>query len=163
MTCKEAREKFQKVLGGDLSGGEARAVREHYASCAECRAGLAPADWVEILPAMDEIIEPSGDFAARFQARLSARPKPWWRRIGEWGSTRKLVAAGALASVILGGIFVWRQPDAGQDRATDMNDIQVAQNLPLLQDMPVVNNLDLLEDFDTIENLPQLIHEKGTQ
>ena len=162
MKCEEAREKFQQVLGGDLSGSEARAVREHYASCAECCANLASADWVEVMPAMDETLEPSGDFAARFRAKLSARPKPWWKRVWEWGSTRQLVAAGALASVILTGIFVLRQQDAGQDRAPDLNDIQVAQNLPLLQDMAVVNNLDLLEDFDTIENLPQLIHEKGT-
>jgi len=163
MKCTEIREKFQKVLGGELSGWEARAVREHYASCMECRAGLSSADWLEILPAIDASLEPSGDFAARFHAKLSARSKPWWKRIGDWGAPRKLAAAGAMLSIMLAGLFVLRQPDAGQDKTAEINDMQIAKDLPLLQDMAVVNNLDLLEDFDTIENLPQLMHEKGIQ
>ncbi len=160
MNCKEARERFELVHNGELSGGEARAVRAHYAACADCRAVLSPSEWVELLPALDVSLEPSADFSARFQAKLNARPKPWWRRIRQWGIPRQLVAAGALASIIFAGILVLKRPDVGPERASSMNDIQIAQDLPLLQDMAVVNNLDLLEDFDTIENLPQLIHEK---
>ena len=162
MNCEQARKELELVINGGLSGEEARSVRRHFASCSECCAVLAPSQWVEILPAMDEMIEPSGDFTARFHSKLSARPVPWWRRMTDWPYARRLATAGTLAAVMLIGVFVIRYPKAGLDRAAYMNDLQVAENLPLLQDMAVVSNLDLLEDFDTIENLPNLMQNGET-
>jgi hypothetical protein len=159
MNCENARELLEQIMSGKLSGEEARSVRLHFASCPDCAAGLNTSQWMEILPAMDETIEPPGDFAPRFHAKLQSRPQPWWKRIQAWGLPRKLAAAGALASIILVGVLVIRYPFTNQDRLGDPNEFGVAQNLPLLEDMPVVSNLDLLEDFDAIENLPHLMKE----
>ena len=159
MKCEQSREFLEDLIAGKLSGQEARSVRAHIASCSACSAGLTPSQLVEILPAFDETIEPSGDFAARFRARLKSRAQPWWKRIAGWGWPLRLAAAGALAAIIFAGIFVGLHPEMGQERAASLNEFGVAENLPLLEDMPVISNLDLLEDFDTIENLPDLMKE----
>ena len=159
MNCEQARESVKFLVSGALSGREARDVREHLASCGACAAKLNEAQWVEVLPALDETIEPSGDFALQFRARLQARPEPWSKRIRAWGWPRQLAAAGTLAIVIVAGVFVLRYPDSGKDRAISFSDFAVAENLPLLEDMPVISNLDLLEDFETIEDLPRLMNQ----
>jgi hypothetical protein len=157
MKCEQAQERLEHITIGTLSGEDARAVRMHLASCAECSAGLTPSQWVEILPAIDETVNPSEDFAQRFYAKLRVRPKSWWRRIAGGAMIRPFAVAGAMAAVLLAGILVIRYPGFRQDRAADLNDFRIAERLPLLDDMAVVSNLDLLEDFDTIENLPNLL------
>jgi anti-sigma factor RsiW len=159
MNCNQARDALERLLEGNLSGREAREVRVHLASCNSCAAGLDADQWVEVLPALDETIEPSDDFSSRFQAKLERQPKPGWKRIGGWGWPRQLAAAGALAAVILAGILAIRYPFSTQERDTNVKDFAVVENLPLLQDMAVISNLDLLEDFDTIEELPSLMKE----
>ena len=162
MNCDQAQEQLEHITIGKLRGEDARAVRMHLASCAACSARLTPAQWVEILPAIDETIDPSEDFAQRFYAKLSRRPKPWWRRMARGPLIRPFAVAGAMAAVLLVGITVIRYPDFRQDRAEDLNDVRIAENLPLLEDMAVVSNLDLLEDFDTIENLSKLMNDGPT-
>ncbi len=157
MNCKQARESLELLLAGKLSGQSAREVRLHLATCPSCAGELNAVQWTEVLPALDESVEPSGDFALRFRAKLQARPEPRWKKIAVWGQPRQLAAAGVLAVVILAGIFVTRYPFSVRNRAAALNDFGVAENLPLLEDMPVVSNLDLLEDFDTIEALPNLM------
>jgi anti-sigma factor RsiW len=159
MNCKQARELLGLLLEGKLSGTEARDVRVHLASCGSCAAGLPGGQWVEVLPVLDETVEPSGDFSSRFYAQLEARPKRWRRRIGGWGWTRRLAAAGALAAAIGVGIFAVRYPFSMHDREDSVNDFAVMEKLPLLQDMAVISHLDLLEDFDTIEELPRLLNQ----
>jgi hypothetical protein len=159
MNCKQARESVELLLAGKLSGQEAGDVRVHLVSCASCATELNAEQWVEVLPALDETIEPSGDFARQFYAKLGARPDPWWKRIMAWGWPRQLAAAGTVTAIILAGIFVVRYPYSVQNRAAALNDFGIAANLPLLEDMAVVSNLDLLEDFDVIEDLPRLMNQ----
>jgi hypothetical protein len=161
MNCEQARELLERIALGTLSGKDARAVRRHYASCAACAAVLTPSQWVEVLPAIDETVEPSEDFAQKFYSRLRDRPKPWWRRAAArpWG--RPLAVAGAMAAVALAGILIIRYPGFRNDPAADLNDSSIVENLPLLEDLAVVSNLDLLEDFDTIDNLPNLMRGGG--
>jgi hypothetical protein len=159
MNCKQARESVELLMAGKLSGQEAGDVRVHLVSCASCAAELNAEQWAEVLPALDETIEPSGDFARQFYAKLSARSEPWWRSIMVWGWPRQLAAVGTVVAIILAGIFVVRYPYSAQNRAASLNDYAVAENLPLLEDMAVVTNLDLLEDFDIIEDLPRLMNQ----
>lgn len=162
MNCEQAQERLEHITIGTLSGEDARAVRMHLALCAACSARLTLSQWVEVLPAIDETIDPPEDFAQRFYAKLSVRPKPWWRRIAGGSLMRPFAVAGAMAAVFLAGILVIRHPDFRQDRAANLNDFRIAENLPLLEDMAVVSNLDLLEDFDTIENLSNLMDDGPT-
>jgi hypothetical protein len=159
MNCKQARESLELLSAATLSGQDARDIRVHLASCADCAAGLSAEQWAEVLPALDETIEPSGDFALRFHAKFKARPEPWRKRIMAWGWPRQLAATGTLAALILAGVFMIRYPYSAQNRAAILNDFGVAENLPLLEDMAVVSNLDLLEDFDVIEDLPRLMNQ----
>ena len=64
MNCEQIREVLNAFVNGRMSGDESRAVRLHLASCAACASRLSPAERVEILPALDDEIEPSEDFAA---------------------------------------------------------------------------------------------------
>ena len=157
MNCEQVRERLDAFVNGALSGEQSRAVRRHLASCAVCASNLSPTDWVEVLPVFDEAIEPSEDFALRFHARLRERrypPKSRWRALSAWGRPWQLLGAGALAALMMLGIFLGRHPGGGAaDRPESLNDIAVAENLPLLRDMAVISNLDMLEDFDAIEDL----------
>lgn len=159
MNCEQIREVLNVFVNGGMSGDESRAVRRHLASCAACASRLSPIERVEILPALDDEIEPSEDFAARFQGELQRRKKessfakersgglPFFGR-RPW----QLGAVGTLAALLMAGIFLRHSGD-GLNVPDTISDFSVAENLSLLQDMPVVNNLDFLENFETIEKI----------
>jgi hypothetical protein len=165
MNCQE----FQNILKAYRDGGapkyDSRAVVGHIRNCSACRSGMTAEDLVEILPAVDSWIEPSGDFSSRFYAELQSRrnaaaadgiPAP--RRKASWltGSYLRLAAAGLLI-VLVGAGFYWRNKPAGvPDTSAVRYDIEVTDDLTLFQDMALFEDLDLFQDFDTIENLPQL-------
>jgi anti-sigma factor RsiW len=159
MNCEQIREMLDAFVNGRMSGDESRAVRLHLASCAACASRLSPAERIEILPALDDEIEPSEDFAAGFQQELRRRKMEsssakeragglsfFWRR--PW----QLTAVGALTALLMAGIFLRHSGD-GLNVSDNLNDFSVAENLSLLQDMPVINNLDFLENFETIEKI----------
>jgi len=159
MNCEQIREVLNVFVNGGMSGDESRAVRLHLASCAACASRLTPAERVEILPALDDEIEPSEDFAARFQQKLQRRKKESSskkERSGGlslfWRHPWQLATVGTLAALLMAGIFLRHSEDALNVPDT-MNDFSVAENLSLLQDMPVINNLDFLENFETIEKI----------
>ena len=154
MNCQQIREAMEAFMNGKLRGEESREVRRHLASCDACSSRLSPSEWMEILPALDEEIEPTEDFSSRFHARLQERRShriPWWRKISAWGRPWQLAAAGALALALV-GIFLVRYLGEPTDQA-EYADIAVAEDLPFFDDMAIISNLDLLEDFDIIENL----------
>jgi anti-sigma factor RsiW len=159
MNCEQIREVLNAFVNGRMSGDESRAVRLHLASCAACASRLSPAERVEILPALDDEIEPSEDLAARFHGKLQQRKMETsytkersgglsflWRR--PW----QIAAVGTLAALLMAGIFLRHSGD-GLNVPDPMNDFSIAENLSLLQDMPVINNLDFLENFETIEKI----------
>ena len=146
MNCEELKGVLNAFLNGRLSGEASRSVRRHFASCAACASLLSAADRIEILPALDDSIDPSGTFAARFHSRLHIQQrKPVWKY--PW----TLASAAAL---ILGvGIFLSQYLNRTATVPENQNDLPIAENLPLLEDMAVIQHLDLLENFDAIENL----------
>ena len=159
MNCEQIREVLNAFVNGRMSGDESRAVRLHLASCAACASRLSPAERVEILPALDDEIEPSEDFAAGFQQKLRRRKMESSsanEQSGEFSFFGRrpwhLTAVGALAALFMAGIFLRHSGD-GFNLPDNLNDFSVAENLSLLQDMPVINNLDFLENFETIEKI----------
>ena len=162
MNCEQIRNILKAFGEGTLNAEDSRAVRVHLAYCTACASLLSPAGRMEILPALDDEIEPSEDFAARFHARLRERNReaasiprsiPWWKVVFMWGRPWNFAAAGALAAILIAGVFWGGSLRGRRDLPDDMNELSIAEHLPLLQDMAVISNLDLLEDFDTIENL----------
>ncbi len=164
MNCEETQSFLALFLDGKLSGAEAHTVRSHLASCASCASRLSRLDRIEILPAIDEEVEPASDLSARFRSRLERHRQQraaearsgnrWLSRYLAWGWQRQLAAAASLVLLLTVGIYLGshRTGPANQDAA--ISEIGIAENLPLLQDMRVIENLDLLEDFDVIHNLP---------
>jgi anti-sigma-K factor RskA len=163
MNCENTSELLESLRIGTLDHEESRKFRGHLISCRRCASLLNASDWVDLLPALDEEIEPSGDFPARFRARLRARhPQasgaglraPWWKVISAWGRPGRLAALGVVAALAAVGVFLSRYPGGEQERAAAYEDFGAAEHLPFFEDMSVISNLELLEDFDTIENLP---------
>jgi hypothetical protein len=118
---------------------------------------------------LDDEIEPSEDFAARFHARLQERRgaggidkqgDSWWRWVAAWGYSWKLAAVAAVVVLMAAGIFLARYPRGIPEAPDELNDLAIAENLPLLQDMAIISNLDLLENFDAIETLTEQGREK---
>jgi len=152
-------------LDGWMSGEEARVVRLHLASCAACASSLSLSEKIEMLPALDETIEPSEHFDAAFRARLQRRKRSMSpvlskeEREGAWPFLRRpwrLAAVGALAALLVVGIFVRHLGDEANPPG-NLSDRVIAENLNLLEDMAVINNLDLLENFDAIEEMTQAL------
>jgi anti-sigma factor RsiW len=163
MNCKQIDEIKQAFMNGEVIGEQARAVRLHLADCAKCASHLSHSEWVEIIPAIDEQIEPSSDFHRQFHARIrerqnnpafSCQTRPFrWLRIPRFAWPQRLALAGILAALIVAGIFINRSPSESPDHPLLYGELSIAENMDLLQDMAVINNLELLENFDAIENL----------
>jgi hypothetical protein len=163
LNCEETRSKLRSFLDGKLHGEQARQLRLHLRDCAGCAAALSPADRVEILPALDEEIEPSGSMALRFHARLSEHraarnpgqtlfpavfPRTWFPTL-----TRQILAVGTLAAFLVSGIYLGLYHVPAPGPMPGSGEVVIAENLPLLQDLGVIKNLDLLEDLDTIQEM----------
>ena len=70
MNCQETRNLIKPFLDGELDKYSTQQVRRHLAACSECACRLDPVDLMEILPILDDSIEPSEDFADRFYAAV---------------------------------------------------------------------------------------------
>jgi anti-sigma-K factor RskA len=126
---------LRELLGayalGAVDDGEAAAVREHLATCAECQAEIADL-WlaVDALPALADPVVPPPDLRERIEAAILAdvliapespaplappappapvtvpppeplRPARWWATPAPW------VAAAAVLLLIAAGLLVW--------------------------------------------------------
>jgi hypothetical protein len=162
MNCADAQARLKVFLSGKLEGNESRNVRLHLASCVRCASVLNSVDRIEILPAIDEDVEPSEGFHDRFLSRLEAHRARQagirrdsyfrWYRLSEWRMPRRLAATASLAAVLFLGIYLtfFR---VEEDPGSLPSDITIAENLQLLKDMKVIENLELLEDFESIQAL----------
>ena len=164
MNCQYAKDLLKPLLDGKLREDVLHEVRKHLASCSECRSGLSPQDMMEILPVLDESIEPSENFTSRFYAELEKRRrevpeersapsgmKPSWLL----GWSRGLAAAAALVVLVAVGVYFKQSPSRPPDTSAVFYELEVTENLAFFQDMGLIENLELFEDLDVIENLPQ--------
>ena len=165
MNCQEAKDLIKPFLDGKLDRNTMREIRGHLATCKECASGLDPQDLMEILPVLDDSIEPSEDFSDRFYAALetgenrgsasqrvpaSDRKQSWLPR-WSWG----LAAAAVLTVVVSAGLYLGQSRYGAPDATEVLYEFEVTENLQLLRDMELISNLELFENMDAIENLPQ--------
>ncbi|MBN2244095.1 MAG: zf-HC2 domain-containing protein [Acidobacteria bacterium] len=166
MNCQQTRDLLKAFLEGELDRNSMLQVRRHLATCRECACSLNREDLMEILPVLDDSVDPSEDFSDRFYAALEkgrnrnlskegspdfGMKRPWLPR-WSWG----LAAAAALAVFVSAGLYLRQSPLSGPEVAEVFYDFEVTENLPILMDMALISNLELFEDMETIENLPQL-------
>ena len=163
MDCTTARKSITALQAGDLPGEDLRLMLRHLASCGACRSILDDRMLPELLPALDEIIEPSADLGARFHDRLirhqtrlsgsSARARHCLQSLGHWIMGRRVPAAALAASVIVCAVIAGIYLRRGGEGEILTSEEAVVENLPLLQDLEVISNLELLEDFEEIKEL----------
>jgi hypothetical protein len=164
MNCQNCQDILQSYKDGKPTGDDLSRVREHILNCTDCRSALTAEDFVEILPVMDPMIEPSENFSSRFYAELESRtgelieehPVLVRERKSSWlsGWRLQLAAAGIMIVLVTAG-FYFRSSPPEVDTSAVFYDLDVTENLALLQDMSLLENLDFFQDLDAIENMPQ--------
>lgn len=164
MNCQNCQDILQSFKNGKPPGDDLSRVREHIMNCSECRSGLTAEDFVEILPVVDRVIEPSENFSSRFYAELESRtggriedhPIQERERKSSWlsGWQLRLVAAGIMIVLVTAG-FYFRSSSPEVDTSAVLYNLDVSENLALLQDMSLLENLEFFQDLDAIENMPQ--------
>jgi len=70
MNCSELERSLNSFLSGESSREDSAVIRAHFVRCPDCRLRLNSVDRIEMLPALDETVEPSPDIGARFHSRL---------------------------------------------------------------------------------------------
>ena len=145
-----------RILGyidGRLKESEQRDVEKHLASCAACTVRVN--EFRSVSSLLDELpmIEPSGAFDVRLQARIAAEPvkQNWWSWLG--AAPRVLAAA---AMLLLATVWVGHRPldSAGTGNMANVtspagNETQVVPD----QDLPVLENFDVLANFEPLTEL----------
>jgi anti-sigma factor RsiW len=164
MKCDLNRNELRRFLAGELSGAESSRIRHHLAGCPSCAATLSVVDRTELLPALDEVVEPSENLRTRFHATLREHhrrrqvPMQWWQKLMPVGLPGRVVLGGAVAALVIGGVLLRLQQPATPPPAPD---VAIVENLQLYQDMAVIRDLDLLEDFDDINGMAE--HEAASK
>lgn len=122
--CEKCREMISCLLDGELSQAEQSLVREHIASCPECRSVYDAFSAVSEQMHEEEPL-PDG-LHEKIMSGIKARPK---KKTGiVW--IKYLSAAACLALVIFAGIKSGMLSPA--EHKTDSNDLYVAKSLPVL-------------------------------
>ena len=163
MDCLIARESLNKVRDGTADPVEAGLLRMHLAECGVCRSTLDVDAAVELLPALDESIDPSANLSARFHERLirhqaeradfDLRPRLWSQVAFDWITPQRLSLATLSLCLIIGIVVAGIYFHQGDEGAIVPVEQAIAEDLSMLEDLEVISNLDLLEDFDDISNL----------
>lgn len=122
--CEKCREMISCLLDGELSQAEQSLVREHIASCPECRSVYDAFSAVSEQMHEEEPL-PDG-LHEKIMSGIKAKPK---KKTGiVW--IKYLSAAACLALVIFAGVKSGMLSPA--EHKTDSNDLYVAKSLPVL-------------------------------
>ena len=125
---------------------------------------LSGIDRIEAVTCMDEVVEPSDDLPHRFRAKLLAHrghqaeatgAAAWWSKVRTWSRPRQLVAAGVFVAFVAMGIYLGTFRSGEPEPTAVIQEISIAEDLPMLEEMGILRNLDLLEDFDAIQSLSE--------
>ncbi|MCC6712432.1 MAG: hypothetical protein IT344_03635 [Candidatus Dadabacteria bacterium] len=105
MECKDLREMVVSHSSGDLAGEGRVLVESHLSGCAECSELFSNSNEVWRLLGEWEEIEPGNDYVSEFWSRVEKEEARvgFWSSLWHSGAGWKL--AGALASVLVVGIF----------------------------------------------------------
>ena len=154
MTCAERRASLVAYVDGELAPAERADLESHLAGCPECREALAVEQRLSAQLAALPGAAPSGDFEARFWARVArgedARPGGLRAWLGRLLGPRGLIALGGVAAAALALLLVLRsQSDSGdvdwQIAAQDEQDFELLQD----PDLDLADVADILQSMDT--------------
>ncbi len=146
MSCAGRREALIAYLDGELPAAERAELESHLGGCEACRAALAAERKLSGALASLRPVEPSGDFEARFRARLAREREAspgWLSRI----FTRRLaLGLGAAGAAAVAAVLTLRGPVEKPD--VDSAVVASGEDYELLEDLDVVEVVDVLEKWD---------------
>jgi anti-sigma factor RsiW len=152
MRCKGMEDKLVAYLDGRARPAERRAVEEHLAACADCRAraGEFTALWSVLgdLPA----ISPSPGFEASLRARLAAEPA----RGGFWSWMQMPSPRLAFAVTALVALSIWVSsfPQATRNESAAFKPLAPDAEFSMIRDLPELENYEVISKFDALSELP---------
>jgi Putative zinc-finger len=174
MECDRDREEIAAFVDGELEPASHAGLESHLETCAGCRELVAAERRLGEMFAALPPVTPSGDFEARFWARVArerdAAAPGMLARIAAFFTLGRALALGALTAVALAfaldlsrGPFAPTSPPAAGPAETttaaktaksepdpDVRIVTNAKDFELLQDpdMDAISNVDVLEDWD---------------
>jgi anti-sigma factor RsiW len=163
MDCKRDGEEISAYLDGELDAAARTELESHLDSCAACRAQLAAQKKLgDMFAALPEVT-PSGDFEARFWARVAreadGEPSLAERVRAYFSPPRMLALAGALAAALVFALALPRSTTTespGETAAVrkvadpDVKIVRSARDFELMRDpdMDTIADVDVLEAWD---------------
>lgn len=146
--CVALEYKLIEYLDGRSRPSDRRAVEEHLASCASCRAHAE--ELRGVFTALDDVpaISPSPSFDATLRARIAAEPVP--RRFWNWVPSPRL----AFAVTTLVVMSVWFGSTQRTTPQVVSSQISTESDFGMIRDLPVLENYDVVSKFDALSELP---------
>ena len=147
--CVALEYKLIEYLDGRSQPSDRRAVEEHLAGCASCRAQAE--ELRTVFTALDDVpaIFPSPSFDATLRARVAAEPAP--RRFWSWVPSPRL--AFAVTALVAMSVWIGSMPRTTAPLAAT-GQISTEADFGMIRDLPVLENYDVVSKFDALSELP---------
>jgi anti-sigma factor RsiW len=152
MRCKGMEDKLVAYLDGRARPAERRAVEEHLAACADCRARAG--EFTALWSALDDLpaISPSPAFEASLRARLAAEPA----RRGFWSWVQLPSPRLAFAATALIALSVWISsvPQPTRNQSAAFQALAPDAEFSMIRDLAELENYEVISKFDALSELP---------
>ena len=148
-SCEEVERKLVEYLDGRARPAERRAVEDHLAGCASCRARAE--EFRALWGVLDDLpsISSSPAFDASLRARIAALPAR--RRFWDWMPSPRL----AFAVTVLVAMSVWLASSPNVTTNSSIKGQAPAESeFSMIRDLPVLENYDVVSKFDALSELP---------
>lgn len=165
MNCREIRKIISAHVDGEPDGREQLVLKDHLATCRQCRNALTDSQKVWQMLGEVEAIDPDPNYMAHFWDRVDAR-QPWYKKIrfGFKGDLpeRRWVPALALACLLIvfstvALHYLSQAPPADTLIATLSDlDLDMVASVEILENFEIIQEIDFLSDLEFIERIDQL-------
>jgi anti-sigma factor RsiW len=151
MRCKGMEDKLVAYLDGRTRPGERRAVEEHLAACADCRARAD--EFSALWGALDDLpaISPSPAFEASLRARLAAEPA---RSFWSWLHLPSPRLAFAMTALVALSIWISSIPQANRNQSAAFQPLAPDAEFSMIRDLAELENYEVISKFDALSELP---------
>ncbi len=152
MRCKGMEDKLVAYLDGRARPAERRAVEEHLAACADCRARAN--EFSALWSALDDLpaISPSPAFEVSLRARLAAEPAR--RSFWSWVHLPSPRLAFAVTALVALSIWISSIPQVKRNQSAAFQPLAPDAEFSMIRDLPELENYEVISKFDALSELP---------
>jgi anti-sigma-K factor RskA len=147
--CVALENTLIEYLDGRARPADRRAVEEHLAGCAACRARAE--EFRAVFSALDDLpaLSASPSFDATLRARIAGEPAR--RRLWNWVPSPRL--AFAVTALVAMSVWMSSMPRKMAPPAIT-SQISTEADFGMIRDLPVLENYDVVSKFDALTELP---------